>query len=176
MRPLLLFLAIVGLCTHSARGQTAPAADPLLERLVGSWVLRGPIAGRNMTHDITAEWMLSHEYLRLHEQSREQDEQGRALYEAVVLIGRDAAAGQYQCLWLDSTGGGGLDAKFIARAKPSGNTIPFVFREPDGSVSFTNTFAYEPEADAWTWALDNVREGKAKPVASAFARVRLTRP
>lgn len=172
MRHLLLVLSIVGLFARPASGQTAPAADLLLDRLVGSWVLRGPIAGRNMTHDISAEWMLGHEYLRLHEQSRERDEQGRALYEAVVLIGRDAAAGEYQCLWLDSTGGGGLDAKFIARAKPSGDTIPFVFREPDGSVSFTNTFAYEPEADAWTWALDNVREGKPTP----FARVRLTRP
>lgn len=173
MRRLLLVLSIIGLLARPAPGQTAaPATDPLLDRLVGAWVLRGTIAGKTTTHDVTAEWMLGHEYLRIHEQSREQDDQGHARYEAVVLIGREAASGEYQCLWLDSTGGGGLTAQAIAHGKPSGNAIPFVFREADGSISFTNTFAYESEDKAWTWALDNVREGKPEP----FARVRLTRP
>jgi len=152
-------------------GQGAPLRDPLLERLAGTWVLRGTLAGKTTTHDVTVEWMLGHQYLRLQERARELDARGQSQYEALVLLGWDAAAGAYQCLWLDTTGGGGLAPQSIGLGKRTGEAIPFQFRERDGRLSFTNTFAYDQAADAWTWALDNVQDGKAIP----FGRVRLTR-
>jgi hypothetical protein len=171
MRHAVIALAVFCWVAPAAVSQAAPVNDPLLERLAGTWVLRGTIAGQATTHDIVSEWVLGHEYLQIHELSREKDDKGKARYEAIVLIGWDAAAAEYQCLWLDSTGGGGLSAQAIGRAKRSGDAIPFLFKEPDGSISFNNTFSYDKGSDSWTWQMDNVRDGKAVP----FGRVRLTR-
>ena len=171
MRHRLIVLAVFCLLAGSTIGQTAPINDSLLERLAGTWVLRGTLAGKETTHDIVSEWVLGHEYLHLHEVSREKDGKGQARYEAIVLIGWDAVSGEYQCLWLDTTGGGGLSAQAILRGKRSGDTIPFVYRESDGSVSFNNTFSYDKASDSWAWRMDNVKDGKPIP----FGRVRLTR-
>ncbi len=171
MRHSLIALAAFCLLACSAIGRPAPINDPFLERLVGTWVLRGTIAGKDTTHDIVSEWVLGHQYLRIHERSREKDGKGQAKYEAIVLIGWDAVSAEYQCLWLDSTGGGGLSAQAIARGKRTGDAIPFLFRERDGSVSFNNTFSYDKDSDSWAWHMDNVQNSKPVP----FGRVRLTR-
>jgi hypothetical protein len=171
MRHSLIALAASCWLACSAIGQPDPINDPFLERLVGTWVLRGTIAGKDTTHDVVSAWVLGHEYLRIHEESREKDAGGQARYEAIILIGWDAGSAEYQCLWLDSTGGGGLSAHAIARGKRSGDSIPFLFREKDGSVSFHNTFSYDKGSDSWAWQMDNVQNGNPVP----FGRVRLTR-
>jgi hypothetical protein len=45
--------------------------DPFLDHLIGNWVLRGELAGKTTTHDIKSEWVLGHQYMCLHEISRE---------------------------------------------------------------------------------------------------------
>ena len=77
--------------------------DSFLDRLVGRWVLRGEIAGKQTIHDVTSEWVLGHQYLRLHEVSREKSAKGRPAYEAMVFIGWDHSTQEYACLWLDAT-------------------------------------------------------------------------
>ena len=171
MRRLLSAFAIFFSLALCVSGQPAAIDDSFLERLSGTWVLRGTIAGKDTTHDVIAEWVLNREYLRLHEQSREKDDKGKPLYEAIVLIGWDAAAVEYQCLWLDSTAGGGLSAEGIGHGKRSDDAIPFLFKARDGSISFNNTFSYDKDKDSWTWQMDNVQDGKPDP----FGRVRLTR-
>ena len=149
-----------------------PADHALLERLAGSWILRGTLRGKATTHDVSGTWILGGLYLELHERSRETDSGGKPQYEAVVLLGVDEAAGEFQCLWLDSTGGGGLTPAAFGRARRSDDSIPFLFRDADGTVSFSNRFSWDPNAEAWTWQLDNVRkDGTYAP----FGRVRLTR-
>ena len=169
-RPLAPLLAACALALPLL-GQGAPLRDPLLEHLAGTWVLRGTLAGKATTHDVTVAWELGRQYLTLRERARELDAQGRSQYEALVLLGWNAAAQAYQCLWLDTTGGGGLALQSIGLGQRSGEAIPFVFRDRDGRLSFTNTFAYHKATDTWTWALDNVQDGKPIP----FGRVTLTR-
>lgn len=147
-----------------------PLQDPLLERLAGTWVLRGTIAGAQTTHDIDARWVLEHQYLQLHEVAREKDDTGRPAYEALVYIGWDKGSSSFACLWLDTTGGGGLVAEGIGHGKRDGDEIPFLFRGSDGRP-FHNTFAYDRRADTWQWLLDSEEDGKLVP----FARVTLTR-
>jgi hypothetical protein len=53
---------------------------------------------------------------------------------------------------------------------PAGDSLPFVFPDAQGAVSFENTFAYDPGSRSWQWIMDNVSKGVAKP----FGRVRLT--
>jgi hypothetical protein len=165
---------IFALCLQAGSLAAQPSATnhALLERLGGSWILRGTLAGKATTHDVTAAWILDGLYLQLHERSRETDAKGKPLYEAVILLGLDPATTEYQCLWLDSTGGGGLTPAAFGRGKRVGDSIPFLFRDADGTVSFSNIFSYDTSAQSWSWQLDNVRkDGTRKP----FGRVSLTR-
>jgi hypothetical protein len=150
--------------------QPATFQDPLLDHFVGKWVLTGTISGAATTHDVTAAWVLGHQYVRFHEISREKDAKGQPAYEAIVFIGWDQPTGQYSCLWLDNTGGGGLVGQAIAHAKRESDKIAFLFKSADGSL-FHTTFAYDKKADSWKWMMDNEEKGKLTP----FARVKLAR-
>lgn len=167
-----ILAVIVCFFTQPVSAQAPAFSDPLLDRLIGTWVLRGKIAGTDTTHDVVAEWGLNHEYVRLHEMSREKDGKGNAAYEAIVFIGSGRPAHEYTCLWLDSTGGGGLVPEGFGHATRANEEIPFVFLDGSSKISFKNTFAYDKSTDSWAWIMDNVVDGKAKP----FGRVKLTKP
>jgi len=147
-------------------------SEALLGQLEGNWVLSGVLAGRETTHDISADWVLNRGYLRIHEISREKALSGAAAYEAIVLVSYNAKTDAYTCLWLDSTSNEGLVNEGFGQAKRSGNSLPFAFRDVNGQVSFENTFTYDPAANSWKWTLDNVESGKRKP----FGRVTLVKP
>jgi hypothetical protein len=138
--------------------------------MAGKWVLNGTIAGKHVVHDVDAALVLKDEYVQLHEISREKDATGRPKYEAIVIVSLDKTTGEFTCMWLDNTAGGGLSAAGLAHGKPDGNAIPFVFGAGTNDVT-RNTFTYLPDRDAWTWAIDNISGDKAKP----FARVTLMR-
>jgi hypothetical protein len=170
MKTTLAILALLFMTSFSASAQEPTRKDPLLDRLTGSWILQGTIAGHATTHDIQSEWVLRHEYLRLHETSREKNVQGQPAYEAIVFIEWDASSKEYRCLWLDSTAGGGLSAP-IAQGKRGNDEIAFLFRDKDKDSSVHTTFVYSKGADTWSWLIDNEDGGKLTP----FARVKLTR-
>jgi hypothetical protein len=170
MKTALYVVAICLLVPAPAMAQQQGFQDSLLDQMVGSWVLKGTIDGAETTHDILAEWVLGHQYLRFHEVAREKDSSGAPAYEAIVFIGWDQPTGRYACLWLDVTGGGGLSAQAIGHAEPGVDELAFLFDTGDGSAIHT-TFAYNREADTWQWLIDNDNEGRR----STFARVTLTR-
>jgi hypothetical protein len=161
-------LALLSPAPASTQPSTPP--DTLLDRLVGSWVLEGTIAGAPTTHDVVAGWVLEHNYVELHEVSREKDARGRPAYEATVFLTWEPAARRYSCLWLDSTGNGGLSARAIGHAPPGADDIRLLFPAPDGST-FHTTFAYSRAADTWQWLMD----GEGKDGRVPFARVTLRR-
>lgn len=170
MRTILkIFVALV-LVSFPALAQQTTFQDPLLDHFVGTWVLQGTIAGRETKHDIVCEWVLGHQYVRFHEVSREKNAAGQAEYEAIVFIGWDQETSQYACLWLDSTGGGGLSAQAIGHARRGGDEIAFLFKGKDGSI-FHTTFAYSKDTGTWQWLMDGEEGGKLRP----FARVKLTK-
>ncbi len=137
--------------------------------MVGLWVLKGKIAKESVVHDVAAEWVLAHHYVRIHEVSREENKDGRPVYEAMVFVAKNEKGSQYSCVWLDVFGG--LSTLSIGVASPVGNEIPFVFRKENGEVDLTNGFVYNPKEDSWQWRIDNVEKG----VPKEFARLRLTR-
>jgi len=167
----LAVLTLLVLAAFSTSAQQPAFKDALLDHLAGSWILQGTIAGHETTHDVESEWVLGHEYLRLHETSREKNAQGQPAYEAIVLIEWVELSGEYRCMWLDSTGGSGLSAEGIAHGKRGNDEIAFVFKDKDGKIGVETTFAYSKDSDSWKWLIDNVNGGKRAP----FARVRLTR-
>jgi hypothetical protein len=166
---LICCLAVVSLAV-TGNAQDADAPRLLLEHLTGDWVLTGVLGKKPAVHDVHAEWVLNHEYIRLHESSREKKQNGEPAYEAIIFISWDPKAQQFACLWLDNTEGGGLSAEGIAYAKPKEFSIPFEWVQ-SGAVTLRNTFSYNAKLDTWRWAIDNVTKGKAAP----FGDVTLTR-
>ena len=170
MKTSLAIVAFLITVSFSSSAQQSIQADHLLDRLTGSWILQGTIAGRETTHDIESEWVLNHEYLRFHETSREKNIQGQPAYEAIVFIEWDESSNEYRCLWLDSTGGGGLTAP-IAQGKRGNDEIAFIFRDKDKDSGIHTTFVYSKGSDTWSSLIDNEHDGKL----TSFARVKLTR-
>jgi len=141
--------------------------DELLDHFQGSWVLQGTIAGKETTHDITNDWVLNHQYLKIYEISREKNAQGDPAYEATVFLGWDQATSRYFAIWLDIWGG--FSKATVGYAPRSGDEIRFLF--DDGKSDFHTTFLYDRKADTWEWRMDSEEKGKLKP----FARVKLIR-
>ena len=167
MRTFLKVAACLILGAGLAFGQQPTFQDQLLDHLAGNWVLQGTIAGKDTTHDLEAAWVLGHQYVLIHEVSREKNSQGLPAYEAMVFVGWDQAAAEYVCTWLDTFGG--MYDTAIGRAKRDGNEIHFVFNDKDSI--FHTRFVYHPETGNWEWLMDSEEKGAVKP----FARVKLTR-
>jgi hypothetical protein len=96
LRSLMLFAALSAAVL--AYGQQPILHDALLDHFAGHWVLEGKIAGKQTTHDVDAEWVMEHHYLRIHEVSRERNAQGEPAYEATVHIGWNQASAEYGCV------------------------------------------------------------------------------
>lgn len=156
-----MFGALMVACALSAGAQSAaPEPMQLLDRLTGKWVLTGTIGGKQTTHDVEARWVLRREYIEIHEVSRK----GMPEYEAIILVSWDAKAGQYACLWMDSTAGGALTSPVTCRAVPAEDAIPLVFTL-SATESIHTTFAYRKATDAWRWTIDDEANGKTERFA-----------
>jgi hypothetical protein len=150
--------------------QQSSFQDELLDRLTGNWIMQGIIAGQEITHDLEISWILEHQYIQIKEISREKDPDGTAVYEALVIIGWDPKLENYACLWLDVTGGSGLDGNAIGHAIRKGDELPFIFKI-DSENAFHNTFSYYRSDDTWQWKMDSEKNGQF----SNFAKVKLER-
>ena len=167
-------IAVATLVAAAARAQSPRVAAPpeaLLDKMTGHWVLTGTISRKPTTHDVDVEWILKREYIRLHEVSRSKDAAGEPEYEAWIYIVWDPKKREYAVLWLDNTAAFTFDAAGIGHAKPDGDRIPMLFKDPDGG-GIRTTFGYDRSNDTWSWTIDNVdKTGTLSP----FAKVTLTR-
>ncbi|HET7040794.1 MAG TPA: hypothetical protein VFI13_02200, partial [Gemmatimonadales bacterium] len=113
---------LAGLALYAAPvvAQAPRAPDPLLDRLIGRWVLHGQMAGKVTTHDVTFTWVLEHEYVQMHEVSRERTSAGIPAYEALVLITPDTVPGGYAAQWLDNTAASPFDPRGVGRGIAAG--------------------------------------------------------
>lgn len=65
--------------------------DELLENLVGDWKLSRKIFGRSVENTVKVEWVLNHQFLRIHMK----DVATPAQYEAMVFAGYDNMIERY---------------------------------------------------------------------------------
>ncbi|MBV8205380.1 MAG: hypothetical protein JO041_01200 [Acidobacteria bacterium] len=170
MKAALWLLLVLSLIAVQAQMPPPPAVNsPLLDRLAGTWVLRGTLGNQSTIHDVQAEWVVQHHYLRVHEVSREKGADGQPLYEALVFLTWNRQAKQYYCDWLDNFGGA-LEPE-LGFADAGENRISLIFQKRKGEIDFENDLIYDPASDAWEWRLDNISGGTHQP----FARLHLTR-
>jgi len=167
MKQLVVVATLLAALTMTA--QQAPVRSPLLDHLAGKWLMQGTVGKQATTHELDAEWVLQHHYLRLQEVSREKNDKGEPQYEATVFVGWNDKSKQYACVWMDVYGG--ATAESIGVATPKENELAFIFTDAHGETSFSNTFIYDLKTNTWEDRLDNVVKGEAKP----FARFKLTK-
>src|SRR5262245_52335136 len=75
--------------------------DDLLDSLVGKWQLTRTIRGTQVHNTVEVEWVLNHQFLRVHMKDTAVPSQ----YEAMVFIGYDNASERYVPHWIDVFGG-----------------------------------------------------------------------
>lgn len=163
-------LAIAGILLVSPLRAQAPQRDSLLNHLIGRWVLRGHMAGKDVVHDVTFQWVLGGEYVEMHEVSRERTPTRTPAYEAIVYLVHDPHSREYGALWLDNTDYNAFLPPGQGHAIAAGDSIPFVFTYSWTDHVYT-TFAYDRATDTWAWHMDNEDARGRRP----FARVTLTR-
>src|SRR6266566_3300164 len=113
------WLVLVLFASTVARAEVSQSTNALLDHLIGRWILGGTIAGKKTTHRVSAEWVLNHGYVQLHEISQEKVAGGRPAYEALVFVSFDSSSNEYSCLWLDSTASSSFSPEGVGHAKVS---------------------------------------------------------
>jgi len=149
---LLLLAAIPARTQEPADGPQPIFRDALIDKLVGEWRLKRRIRERDVENTVSADWVLNHQFLRMHMKDVAEPPE----YEALVYIGYRHAEQRYVVHWLDGYGG-----KFsaIGYGKRVGDTIAFVFQYDDGP--FYNTFSWDARAETWTFTMEATgKDGK----------------
>jgi hypothetical protein len=160
--PLLLITQLLH-AQDSTRGKGLQ--DPLLDKLIGDWnVERKFGSGRTAKNLVHAEWVLQHQFVKLHYS----DAASPPTYEAIVLIGYDSIGKHYLCHWADNFGGDYSADGFAPREEAS-NAMEFKFEFHDGQL--TNRFAFDPQSSTWVSTIRQTEKGEWK----LFCEDRFTR-
>jgi hypothetical protein len=165
----LVSVSLVLLLSTLAAAQAPPEwRDDLVDHMAGTWKLEGQVLGREAHHDVQAEWVLGHQFLRVHEKTADSAPASEKPYEALWFLGYDAVSERYVLHLIDVFGG--RFSETLGYATRDGNVIRFVFEYPDGP--FHTAFRWTPEKDTWQWLLEQKdMNGKWAP----FADLKLSR-
>lgn len=165
---LLLLLVVLIALPSVAQGPSPAKKDDLLDHMAGSWVLEGTVMGAAAHHDVTVEWVLNRQFLRICEKTSSTAPASEKRYEAIWFIGYDSVSERYVAHLLDVFG-----ARFsetLGYGTRDGNAIRFVFEYPDGP--FHTAYQWSPQHDSWQWLLEQKdKDGQW----TTFADLKLTR-
>jgi len=167
-RLLLLVLLVTIPAANSMAQAPQEWRDDLVDHLAGTWKLEGQVLGREAHHDVQAEWVLNHEFLRIHEKTAATAPPAENRYEAIWFLGYDAISERYVLHLLDVFGG--RYSESLGYGTRDGNALRFVFEYPDGP--FHTTFRWFPERDIWQWLLEQ-KDKNGKWIT--FADLKLSR-
>lgn len=149
-------------------GRNHAFTDALLDKMTGAWRLTGKIMDRNADHEVDAEWVLNHQFLRIHEKDRSPAASGAVVYEAMIMVGYDNTSERYVAHWNDIYGG--RFSETLGYGVRNGNDIRFIFEYPSGP--FHTTFRWHPESHEWTWLMETKNKSGDW---TEFAKLTLTR-
>ena len=152
MRNWLLALLVVAALLPARSLAQAPAEwhDDLVDHLLGEWALTGQVMGRAAHHSVQAEWMLNHQFLRIHEKTAADAPASETPYEAIWFLGYDNVRQSYVLHLMDVFGA--RYSETLGYGTRDGNAIRFIFEYPGGP--FYTTFRWAPETNSWQWLLE----------------------
>jgi Protein of unknown function (DUF1579) len=167
---LLLIIVLLAGWPAVRSGAQAPAEwhDNLVDHMIGKWKLEGQVMGRDAHHEVEAEWVLNHQFVRIHEKTEASAPGSEKRYEAIWFLGYDPTSERYVVHLLDMFGG--RFSETLGYGTRDGSTIRFVFEYPDGP--FHTTYQWSPENNTWQWLMTQKdKEGKW----TTFASLKLSR-
>jgi hypothetical protein len=142
--------------------------DSLVDRLVGSWKLEGNVMGNNAHHDVQADWVLNHQFLRIQEKTAANAPAAERRYDSIWYLGYDSISDRYVLHLMDTFGG--RFSETLGYGTREGDQIKFVFEYPDGP--FHNTYRWNAREKSWQWLMEQKdKDGKWVP----FSDLKLTR-
>ena len=62
---LLTLVAVLSLPGSAAAQAPTEWRDPLVDRMAGTWKVEGQVMGREAHHEVRADWVLNHQFLRI---------------------------------------------------------------------------------------------------------------
>jgi hypothetical protein len=160
MKPRFRVLVLVlGLVAGLSLAQSPPPAwhDELAEDMAGDWNVEGQVLGRPAHHEIQAEWVLNHQFLRIHEKTSAAAPGSENRYEALWFLGYDPVSERYVVHLLDVFGT--RFSETLGYGTRDGNSLRFVFEYPDGP--FHTTYRWSPQSKTWQWFMETKnKDGK----------------
>ena len=165
-KPVIMMLLFLSVCAPAgAQGpRNEVFKDDLLDNLVGEWKLVRKMRGRITENVVKADWVLNHQFLRIHMRHVENP----PAYEATIFIGWDHMQERYVVHWLDVVGG--RSSQTLGYGTRNGNTIKFAFAYPEHP--FVNTFSWNPQDQTWNFLMQQKNPNKSWTV---FAEDNLSR-
>ena len=147
-------------------GANHPFRDKLLDELVGNWEVTGRVAGDPLLHSCAAEWVLNHQFLRIHfvdigskgSKGKKAGRDEHPPYEAMVFVGYDNMSERYVVHWLDIFGGRFSETLGYGRREDR-NSIKFLFEGGTGPLH--NTLTWNSRKRTWSMAIDQ-KDAKGK--------------
>lgn len=170
MRRLAIVLLGIILLSPACFALQLPAEwrDQLVDQLAGKWKLEGTVMGKAAHHEVTADWVLNTQFLRLHEKTSPTAPKGEQPYEAYWFLGYDSVSERYVLHLMDVFGA--RSSETLGYGVRDGDEIRFTFEYPDGP--FHTVFEWQPESGSWRWTMEQKNKaGKWAP----FADLKLTR-
>ncbi len=173
MRAFLQLILLVALLIslapiRSGAQSSAEWRDDLVDHMIGTWKLQGQIMGRDAHHRVEVEWVLNHQFVRIHETTEPDAPTAERPYEAIWFLGYDPVSERYVLHLLDVFGG--RFSETLGYGVRDGDAIRFVFEYPDGP--FHTTYQWSPEKNTWRWQMTQKnKDGKW----TTFGDLQLTR-
>jgi hypothetical protein len=152
-----IVLLLVLVSAASTAQSSKPWADDLIDHMAGNWKMEGPMKGGIAHHDIQAEWVLNHQFLRISEKTNATALPDESRYEAIWYLGYDPTSERYVMHLFDIYGG--RFSETLGYGVRDGNAIRFVYEYPDGP--FHTTCRWFPEKGQWEWLMERKdKDGK----------------
>ena len=151
MTRILLFCIAILAFNSGAAAQRPPAwSDDLVDKLAGTWDLHGDVLGHHAHHRATAQWVLAHHFLEVHEETSPEAPLSESKYDAIWYLGYDDVTGHYVLHLMDLFGG--RFSETLGNGTRIGNELRFSFQYPDGL--FRTSWTWHPESKRWTWHME----------------------
>jgi hypothetical protein len=158
----LIILIFLAPCSFAqTAGDTATRFhDDLLNNFVGKWDVSATVHGQKFTLEREAEWIINHQYLRIHEKSHEVIPWLNVQFERTIFIGYNPRSKRYLVYELTVHGGDvPHQPEGLYYAERRGNELKMVTTK--GSEVVANVqFTWDPASSSWHFQARRVIAGK----------------
>jgi hypothetical protein len=143
--------------------QQPPVQSDLLDQLVGVWDITGTILGVPVHERADAEWVLSHQFLRVHRFD--------GPTESVVHVGFDTVLQRFVAFRLDTYGARGGET--LGYGVPKGDKLEFDFDYPTSLVR--ETWSWDAKEKTWQFLVETQKKNVKGATWSTVSTLNLRR-